>query len=76
MHDRRFLCGFTASCDATMLARATDASTASQPDAAEVHSFVLDGSAAKKLLTIAGPGEKHRHPRARALDRWKSQARL
>jgi hypothetical protein len=73
---QEILCGFSASCDATSLARATDASTAGQPDAAGVHSFVFDGSAAKKLLTIAGPGEKHRHPGATALDRWKSQARL
>ena len=72
---QEILCGFSASSDATLLARTTDASAASYPDAAGVHSFVFDGSTAKKLLTIAGPGEKHR-PRGAALDRWKSEDRL
>ena len=66
---QEILCGFSASSDAALLARATDAATAM--DAAGVHSFVLDGSAAKKLLTIAGPPEKRR-PRATAYDRWQS----
>ncbi len=73
---QEILCGFSASSDATLLARATDAAKASQLFAAGMHSFVLDGSAAKKLLTIAGPPEKRRHLRATALDRWKSQDRL
>jgi hypothetical protein len=73
---QEILCGFSASSDATLLARATEASAASQPVAAEAPSFVLDGSAAKKLLTIAGPPEKRRQPRATASDRWKSRDRL
>ena len=62
--------------DATLLARTTDAATANQPDAAGVYSFVLDGLAAEKLLTIAGPPEKRRQPRPTALDRWRSQDRV
>jgi hypothetical protein len=73
---QEILCGFSASSDASLLAGATDTATASQLAAAGMHSFVLDGSAAKKLLTIAGPPEKRRQPRPTAFDRWRSQDRL
>jgi hypothetical protein len=69
---QEIVCGFGDILDATLAARTTGASTAGQPQGTRMrHSFVLDESAARKLLTIAGPLEPHR-PRATSYDRWQS----
>jgi len=64
---REILCAFGASSDAALVAKAA---SASMSDHAR-YSFVLDGSAERKLLKIAGPPEPHR-PRATSSDRWQS----
>jgi hypothetical protein len=62
---REILCAFGDSSDAALVAKAA---RASMSDRAR-YSFVLDGSAERKLLKIAGPPEPFR-PRATASDRW------
>jgi hypothetical protein len=62
---REILCAFGDSSDAALVAKAA---CASMSDRAR-YSFVLDGSAERKLLKIAGPPEPFR-PRATASDRW------
>jgi hypothetical protein len=62
---REILCAFGDSSDAAVVAKAA---SASMSDRAR-YSFVLDGSAERKLLKIAGPPEPHR-PRVKAFDRW------
>jgi hypothetical protein len=62
---REILCAFADSSDARWFASIANASVS---DCAR-YSFLLDGSAAQKLLKIAGPPQPHR-PRATAYDRW------
>ena len=62
---REILCAFGDSSDAALIAKAANAS---KSDRAR-YSFVLDESAERNLLKIAGPPEPHR-PRATASDRW------
>ena len=62
---REILCAFADSSDARLFASITNASVS---DCAR-YSFVLDESAERKLLKIAGPPEPHR-ARATASDRW------
>jgi hypothetical protein len=64
---REILCAFGDSSDAAMVAKAASASISGRAR----YSFVLDGSAERKLLKIAGPPEPHR-PRATPRDRWQS----
>ena len=64
---REIVCAFGDSSDAALVAKATKAARAGKAR----HSFVLDGSAERKLIKIAGPPEQHR-PRATASDRWRS----
>jgi hypothetical protein len=62
---REIMCAFGDSSDAAL---AADVTGASMLDGAR-YSFVLDGSAERKLLKIAGPPEPHR-PRVTWSDRW------
>jgi hypothetical protein len=62
---REILCAFGDSSDGAVVAKAANAS---KFDRAR-YSFVLDESAERKLVKIAGPPEPHR-PRATASDRW------
>ena len=64
---REILCAFGDGSDAALVAKAA---SASMSDRAR-YSFVLDESAERNLLKIAGPPEPHR-PRATAYDRWQS----
>jgi hypothetical protein len=62
---REILCAFGDSSDTALIAKAANAS---KSDRAR-YSFVLDESAERNLLKIAGPPEPHR-PRATASDQW------
>ena len=62
---REIVCAFGDGSDAALVAKVTNAGMA---DGAR-HSFVLDGSAERKLTKIAGPPEP-RGPRATSSDRW------
>jgi hypothetical protein len=64
---REILCAFGDGSDAALVAKAAAASRSDR----ERYSLVLDESAERKLLKIAGPPEPHR-PRAKAYDRWQS----
>jgi hypothetical protein len=64
---REILCAFADGSDARLFASITNASVS---DCAR-YPFLLDGSAERKLLKIAGPPEQFR-PRATASDRWQS----
>ena len=64
---REILCAFGDGSDAALVAKAANAS---QADRAR-YSFMLDDSAERNLLKIAGPPEPHR-PRATPYDRWQS----
>ena len=64
---REILCAFGDGSDAALVAKAAAASRSDR----ERYSLVLDESAERKLLKIAGPPEPHR-PRATAYDRWQS----
>jgi hypothetical protein len=64
---REILCAFGDSSDAALVAKAA---SGSKSDLVR-YSFMLDGSAERRLLKIAGPPEPHR-PRATAYDRWQS----
>jgi hypothetical protein len=65
---REILCAFGDSSDAALVAKATNASVSGRGR----HSFVLDESAERQLIKIAGPPEKHRQPRTSPYDRWQS----
>ena len=64
---REILCAFGDGSDAALVAKAA---CASMSDRAR-YSFVLDESAERNLLKIAGPPEPHR-PRATSYNRWQS----
>ena len=64
---REILCAFGYGSDAALVAKAAGASMSDRVR----YSFMLDSSAERKLLKIAGPPEPHR-PRATAYDRWQS----
>jgi hypothetical protein len=64
---REILCAFGDGSDAALVAKAAGASMSDRVR----YSFMLDSSAERKLLKIAGPPEPHR-PRATAYDRWQS----
>ena len=64
---REILCAFGDGSDAALVAKAAAASRSDR----ERYSLVLDESAERKLLKIAGPPEAHR-PRATSYDRWQS----
>jgi hypothetical protein len=64
---REILCAFGNSSDAALVARAARASMSGRAR----YSFVLDGSAERELIKIAGQPEPHR-PRATSYDRWQS----
>jgi hypothetical protein len=63
---REILCAFADSSDAAFVAAAASASMSG----GKRYCFVLDGSAERKLLKIAGQPEKHRQPRTTPNDRW------
>ena len=60
---REIVCAFGDGSDAALVAKVTSAAIASSAR----HSFVLDGSAERNLLKIAGPPEPHR-PRTTSYD--------
>jgi hypothetical protein len=61
------LCAFGNGSDVALVANAAGAAMSDRAR----YSFVLDESAERNLLKIAGPPEPHR-PRATAYDRWQS----
>ena len=64
---REILCAFADSSDAALVAKVASASMSDRVR----YSFVLDESAERKILKIAGPPEPHR-ARATSYDRWQS----
>jgi hypothetical protein len=60
------LCAFGDSSDATLFANLTKASVSG----CARYSFLLDQSAERRLIKMAGPPEPHRRPRLTSYERW------